>query len=306
MSDIDVNSGGDAPTENEPNDTPLEETIPSGTEGMTVEEEFRFDPFEEGPAEPEASPTPVESAPAPAPAGVLPSDPQVAPSSISPEYAAMQARVEQLEAANTAAVAAAPAAPDEVLDGMLAKYNAFQLPTELMEYINSGDPAQQAQGLQAVMTGVAQAVTRQLYDHFNPQVSGFDTKVNEAITSYNQQKEIFNDFYGAYPGLNKPGLHQVVKTAMEQLLEDPAHRDKQYSAELRDMAATKAAELLGVSLEGLRGGGTVASPGSLPAQPKGTLLNGSARPAGTGSNLRDPIGDMMEAIGGERGARLPR
>lgn len=291
-----------APTEASPVAPTQVETV---VDNLSAEEHMRFDPFATEPVvKPAAEAAPLATVPGAQPIpGATPAAP--APLSVEAQLAVIQSQLANPQpaaipaatptpVANQPAATATPAAPDAELSTIMEAYNNFQVPPQLLDAINSDEPQTQAQGLQAIMIGVARAVTQQLHGHFAPQLAGVDERVQTNIQSTIQAQSVFNDFYGAYPALNNPQLLPVVQATMQQMKLEPEFVNMQYGPQLRDALAARVAALLNTTPDGLR-----PQVGTVPRQPGGALINGNARPAGTNEPFSDPASTMFASLGAD-------
>ena len=299
-----------APVEASPATPTAVETI---VDNMSAEEHMRFDPFATEPVTPVVEPVPAALVPGAIP-GAVPTTPAAAPLPVEAQLALLQQQingaqpvaqpVQQAAISNQNAVPVepqpvVPTEPDAELNTMLGVYDNFQVPEQLLNAINSDDPSMQAQGMQAVMIGVARAVTQQLHGHFTPQLASVDERIQTSINNTIQAQSVFQDFYGAYPVLNNPAYLPLVQATMAQMKLEPEFANAQYGPQLRDALAARVAALLNTSPDGLR-----PKTGSVPLQPGGPLINGNARPAGITEPVGDPASMMFASLGADPNTRI--
>lgn len=202
---------------------------------LTAEEAFRFDPFSapvDAEGQPEIEETPAEETPPAAPVAAAPAAAPVAPPAASPPTRApdpreqtnlvelnrqLLAELATLRAANAPKPPEAPAAPD------VPQYN-IGFPPELKEALRSQDPEVFMQGLQALSIGIAQITHQNLREEYRKFYDEREQKIVHRIQTETAAREsaqrIFTDFYGSYPQLNKPELHQVVSQAAKAVTEE--------------------------------------------------------------------------------------
>lgn len=94
---------------------------------------------------------------------------------------------------------------------------ALSIPPQLMEAINSEDPAEQARGMNAVVNGLANTVMQDMMGAV-PHIIAAAVKASvERISQTNTQQKTVTDFYGAYPALNKPVFHPAIAAISKQV-----------------------------------------------------------------------------------------
>lgn len=296
----------------EPSATPEPASVePSVVEtvvdNMSPEEHLRFDPFAENPILPAAAKTPEPAAPTavvPGAAPVLGPEARLAlleAQATTGQSAAVQPAPAQAPATPAAPVTTGDPAVDEVLNKLLDQYNTFNASPALLDALNSPEPEIQAQGVQAIMIGVARAVTNQLYQHITPQFAGMNDQIGSQVSELIQAREIYSDFYGAYPVLNNPAYHSLVQATMKQMQTEAEYKTMQYGPQLRDALGARVATLLNTTPEGLR---PINSGSNIPRQPGGALINGKTRPAGINEPVRNAAADMLASVGGDPGMTL--
>jgi hypothetical protein len=159
----------------------------------------------------------------------------------------------------------------------------FQIPQEVMEKMGSDDPNQIRAGLSEFATGVASVAHYNVAMQFEERIAELEKQLLEkSVQQFRQttqaeeaakqtQKTVFDDFYGKYPELNKPGLQEFVQMQAQQLA-------KQYgvtgwSEQFRDTLGAHCKKLLGLG----------SGQGPSPDAGQGTK-NGGQKPAGTRFN----------------------
>lgn len=121
----------------------------------------------------------------------------------------------------------------------------FQIPDQLQKMLDSDDPGERRQGYAYLMQGAARGVHQTL---MNEMVQNISTAVPRMIAHAIEQdrtaRATAEDFYGKYPELNKPELHQLVYTTAAVVAREQGH--KTWGPKLRDETAKRVKSLLGV------------------------------------------------------------
>lgn len=247
---------------------------------------------ESSPAAPGASPaTPVEPGATPsvpgAPAADLGLPPGAAPTSApipgQPSVPELQAQIAQLQGAIHGLMAGQrqPAVgpngqqvdPNAPPDVELPAYN-FAVPDQLISGLRSENPVEHKQAIAALIQGTATNVHRQVVLSMRKEFAAVMPQIiTSMLQQHEQSREIFSDFYGKYPALNRPEIRQLVRNVGEQVWREfgmPA-----YSPQLRDAIAVRAQAILGGAMPApAMGQPTAVAPAVAP-----TMVPTGSRPA---------------------------
>lgn len=159
----------------------------------------------------------------------------------------------------------------------------FQIPQEVMDKMGSDDPNQIRAGLAEFATGVASVAHYNVAMQFEERIAELEKQLLEkSVQQFRQttqaeeqakktQKTVFDDFYGKYPELNKPGLQQFVQMQAQQLAQQ--YGVTGWSEQFRDTLGAHCKKLLGLG----------SGQGPSPDAGQGTK-NGGQKPAGTRFN----------------------
>lgn len=207
---------------------------PSGSDGAggadfnQIEEVLRYDPFAEKPTDAKGKDG-VKTTEPPVDGGGTPTEPTTptAPVAPTPTVAPpenplektvreLQAKIETLTAAQTPAE---PTSPSEPKPAEVPPY-AFNLPDALLTGLASEDPAERKHATGALLTGAAQAIHRTVMANVETMLNRMPELVQGMLVQHQQQQEIFQDFYGSYPELNKPELRPLVLNTAKQVLQE--------------------------------------------------------------------------------------
>lgn len=171
------------------------------------------------------------------------------------QIAEMQAKIDALQKPAEPAPAA-PGGENSNAEAAVPEY-AFQIPDQLMTLMESEDPVERRQGYAQLIQGTAQVVHAQVLQAVGEQYQrGVPAIVHKIVAEQALAKQVFDDFYGKYPTLNKPELRDFIKnTALEV---GKTYNAKEWTPALRDAIAKRAFDVLGQT------------PGSVPATPPAT------------------------------------
>lgn len=90
----------------------------------------------------------------------------------------------------------------------------FQIPDELLQMMDSDDPAQRKQALTYLGQGVAQSVHQMVRQEMTDKMGRLQQELPQTIQQQQaaqaQQRQIFDDFYGTYQDLNRPELRPTI------------------------------------------------------------------------------------------------
>lgn len=222
-----------------------------------IDKILSFDPFdgETKPAKAPAPPAAPEALPEKSATGLAPvADPGAPPAQPAPEGDSEKELLKQQLAQLQQQVAAArnlPQAPPRTQESKAKEaapvpaYN-FTIPDKLVDGLASEDPRDRQQALGALAQGLAQAIhttIRQEYEGvLQAQMRQVPQMMQQQLTTQQQARGVFDDFYGKYPQLNNPSLYPVVvQTAQAVMSETGA---AQWNAQLRDTVAQRVMGLL--------------------------------------------------------------
>lgn len=201
---------------------------PKSFQEMSAEEAIAFDFFDQvgvdesgktkPPAEPAAEsaeaaleppqPKPTISTPPPAPPPPTAPDPAI--EQLRSELAAMRAQNETLNAAlarvtQPAAPAAQPQAQQQ------ARVFNFDVPDELVDGLGNEDPRVRKNVLKILLDSQGDMVYRKVMTDMQEQVGNRITETIQQQTAQQRYHEaVFNDFYTAYPHLNRDDLRPMI------------------------------------------------------------------------------------------------
>lgn len=204
---------------------------------------FTFNPFKLEPTLPAAE----AGASAPGPAAP-PAEPPAAAAAANPEAALLKQQLDQamllLQQYQQQPQQPPGAKPPEGQPSgeAIPPYN-FTVPPQLMQMMESENPAERQQAIGAVMQGTAQAVHKTLLQEFGKVMQGIPALMQAAIQQHSAAQEVFNDFYGTYKELNRPELRQLVVGVAQQVIQES--RATGWSPQLRDAVAGRIFQLLG-------------------------------------------------------------
>lgn len=168
------------------------------------------------------------------------------------------------------------------------------IPDELTAMIDSDDPVQRKQGIEAMMNGLANVVMRDVTGMVQYMQQQIMSQIPQAAAGVIQQQQRSTSFYDRYPELNKPFLHAGLDQVGKAIARDWQNKGIPWrganglpSDDFMDAVAVAFAEATGISL------GAVAESAGQPAPPvrkgKSAYFNrtSSARPpAASGAQLK--------------------
>lgn len=160
----------------------------------------------------------------------------------------------------------------------------FDVPDQLVQMFDSGDPTQRKAAISTIMTATYQSAVSQVYGlmaHYMGQLPQF---IQQQQADLSRRQTVFNDFYGTYPQLNKKELYPVIAQVGNAVAAEMGVQPGTWNPQLRQAIAERVASSLGISLAG-NGSGQ-------PKQPSGAITNsGGSRPAG----VTDPAANKTDA-----------
>ncbi len=182
---------------------------------------------------------------------------------------------------NVVAQQAAPKPADGDAEAQAATRYLREVPDQMMNLINSEDPAERRQGIAALVNGVGQMIHAEVMKDVETRIQTVSTEVQTNASVNNEGKRIFDDFYGAFPALNVDALRPLVVAETQKVYKELGVSE--WSDSVRDAIGVRVQNVLkGFSPpapaagtgEGGGGGGTSAQ------SPKPAVLNdGGTRPA---------------------------
>ena len=120
----------------------------------------------------------------------------------------------------------------------------FNIPSNLIEALVSGDPNQANQALTLLLKGAATAVHKSVREEQetlrNQAMQGVQANFRSENTAQQQRQAIVSDFYGTFPGLNRPIFKQIVDQVSDTV--QRRRGDTLWTPELRDAIAAEAVQ----------------------------------------------------------------
>lgn len=249
-----------APAETAPTEHDFDET--------DVKRILEFDPFgdepQPKPAQQQAPvvPTPqaqVPSADGQQPQGAQPALQAVPPVTPAPQPKSEESELELLKKSYAEAQAQLrmqqaqgaqpqqPAQPKSEAPDPLTHVPAYQytVPPQLLAGLRSEDPAEQAGAVGALIQGVSQTVHQQVLGQMRQAFQTVPQMVYSQINTVRTQQEVFQDFYGSYPELNRPELYPVVAQCGAALMQETGQMT--YSPQMKQAIAARVKQLLGMA-----------------------------------------------------------
>jgi hypothetical protein len=156
----------------------------------------------------------------------------------------------------------------------------IKLPDQLVEAMNSPDPAVRSHSLNAVISATMKTVHQQVYTQMKANLDALVQYVPQMIESHIQNSQtrqsVTTDFYGAYPQFDTPLLRPVVQLAFVEVVRaNPAlAQSGKWTPELRDAVGNYLKQHVPLGQQAPAAG---APPKTPPAPPP--VFGGSARPA---------------------------
>jgi uncharacterized membrane protein len=175
----------------------------------------------------------------------------------------------------------------------------FQIPQDILQKMGSDDPGQVTAGLQEFAKGVASVTHYNVAMQFEERIAELEKQILEkSVQTFKQttqaeseqkkaQESVFNDFYTAFPELNKPELQLFVKMQAQQLAQQ--YGVQQWSKEFRDQLGTHVKKVLGMGV-------TQDPPSNGGTQTKETRKPGTRFNAGSGAGRQNGSNDVVDDI----------
>lgn len=217
------------------------------SEEELVNQIFGYDPFKSEPAP--AAPTP----PAPA-AAQAPPTPEVPPvQGAQPPaqnghipLADLQASIERL--ASTVAQGQQPTQPavDPIEQVDIPSY-ALPIPDQLITHLQSQNPAEFRQGVQALVQGTLQHAHKAIVVAMRREIGRFlPEAIGMQVRQHTEQQRVFNDFYGKFPQLGNPALRPLVVHVGQQVASEmrAAGQNVAWNEQLRDAIGARVMQML--------------------------------------------------------------
>jgi hypothetical protein len=230
-------------------------------------------PAQPAPGTPAAPVAPVPGAPpVPAPAPVP--GPQGTPLARE-DVDGLREAITQLAGAGKPAEAAPPP-PNPLTD--IPSYD-IKLPDQLVEAMNSPDPAIRSQSLNAVISATMKTVHQQVYNQMKANIDAVVQYVPQMIEQHIQNSQtrqsVTTDFYGKYPQFDTPLLRPVVQLAFVEVIKAKPELAKagKWTPELREAVGDYLKQHVPLGAQA-----PAAQPPKTPAAPP-PVFGGGARPA---------------------------
>lgn len=167
----------------------------------------------------------------------------------------------------------------------------FNIPDELIGALTGDDPVKFKQGITAYAKGIAMAVHQQMAKHleaqYNPRFESIPQQIVKVLQMQQEHKTVHDDFYGKYPELNHPNLHQLIKSTGEGVAKELGKQA--WDSELRDATAKRVKEVLAVATAAATGG---KAPTKAPAKMLGSQGSRPTPPA------NDDARDIVDTLFG--------
>jgi hypothetical protein len=159
----------------------------------------------------------------------------------------------------------------------------FQIPDQLLQMMDSDDPAQRKQALTYLGQGVAQSVHQMVRQEMTDKMGRLQQELPQTIqqqqASQAQQRQIFEDFYGTYQDLNRPELRPTIVEVAKSVAGEYQQKGMpvQWGPEFKQAVANRVYQVLG------------RQPGQQPAQQQAPARQ-SSQPRNFGGNARRGVG----------------
>lgn len=218
-------------------------------------------------------------------------DPAPAAPVASPELEALKAQNAQLQAQLAAIqtqLAQGQAQGQGAEQGAADSQDGFQfdVPDSLMKLLSSEDPSEQRQGYQVLAQGVADAVYSKATGFVNDSVPNM---IQQSQAAAEQARQVFDDFYGKYPALNKPELRNFVLSVGQQVFQETGAQA--WTPEVRDIIGARAMGLLGQG--NAQGNAAAPAQASTPPTPRMSQTNQARPPVPRQSEVEGQLNDLL-------------
>ena len=160
----------------------------------------------------------------------------------------------------------------------------FSIEDGLLQALNSEDPAERKNGIKFLADGVANSVHDKVMEQVGALLQkltseDLPSKIQSYIQSTNQQRAVFQDFYGTYKQLNKPELYPLIQNVAQIVAKEKKYTS--YNQQMKKEVAERVFAILNIKPE---------------AQDAGTQNNGAAQhPALSGGNNSRPAVQVSES-----------
>jgi hypothetical protein len=160
----------------------------------------------------------------------------------------------------------------------------FQIPDQLLQMMDSDDPAQRKQALTYLGQGVAQSVHQMVRQEMAQKMGRMQQELPQTIQQQQaaqaQQKQIFDDFYGTYQDLNRPELRPTIVEVAKAVAGEYQQRGVPVSwgPEFKQAVANRVYQVLG------------RQPGQQPAAQPQQPQRQPSQPRNFGGNARRGVG----------------
>ena len=202
----------------------------------------------------------------------------------------------QEQIATATALKPAEAKPEE------AQVYEFSMPDELMARLSSEDAGEQKQGFEHLAQGIAQTVHAQLRTEYRGQLDALRSAIPEyasqTFQSHLTQLNIREDFYGAFPELNKPEYVEFIRGLTKTVWAEK--KATAWTPELRNAIGERARTTLNLKAAPARANGGKPPGGTKPAANPPASANlgkgtGSASvpKGGSGQTLAHQVKDIL-------------
>lgn len=157
----------------------------------------------------------------------------------------------------------------------------FQIPDQLIQMMDSDDPTQRKQAFSYMAQGVAQTVHQQVRQEYQQRLDSvrqeLPQQVQQMQAAQEQQRQVFEDFYGTYQDLNRPELRPTIVNVAEAVATEFQQQGKpvQWGPEFKQAVANRTYQVLG------------RQPGG---QPQQAQARKPSQPRNFGGNARRGVG----------------
>ena len=213
---------------------------------------------------------------------------------LSPNEAAMQARIELLQT-QISQMMTRNQTPTQVPQGLgktpeqvsdpVPDYN-LDVPDVLMEAIRGEDPLRAKQAMSALATGLAQSVHQTVRAEYEAKLAQVPQTVQSQMDTRSQQQQIYDDFYTTYPELNQPQFKAMIPVIANQAAQELGVSG--WTTQLRDEIARRASPLVPTLHQRLVQQQAVGQQGALMAQPQAVPQQALGRPAAAPQYVQQP------------------
>ncbi len=147
----------------------------------------------------------------------------------------------------TAAAAAPQKAPEAEEDG--TPLYEYDIPDTIVEALESEDKNHRKAALASIVKGTAQAVHRQIMSTMGNRFEEHTAGISAAQQQQGQDKQVYDDFYAAYPALENPGIRPIVQQAAQLVINETQAQG--WTPQLRDLIGQRAVAMLTQAAQGV-------------------------------------------------------